>query len=214
MADKLSIIQDCCIATGNDIPTGEDGSDSWTVASNAYDRYLPLILSKVNWKFITAIMALPRTGTSIFPGYTDMFAPPANCLHLMNVWDTAIAAAAWPSTWSRDPPRAPPLNYKLIGGLVHCSGPNGVTAEYVQMPVNEAAWPQGFLETLRLMIEGALQSGLNEEFEAGVAMKKMAERELADARTRDTQQESRIVPFKSRLRAARARSREGWGSVW
>ena len=93
---------------------------------------------------------------------------------------------------------------------MQCNGPNGVSALYVQQPVNDGLWPQGFVEALRMFIEAAYQKGLNEDANAAAMAMKGAKEELADALSRDTQQEREPARFRSKLREARRFTRGGY----
>lgn len=211
IVDKLSIMNAALIATGNDPVTVDDGSNAYMVASSAFDRMLPIVMVKHNWPFETAITALVRAGASAFPGYADMYAKPADCLHLQNCWDTLLGQQSLqPLTWegmTRDGIRAPQFEYRIIGGLIHCNGPNGVTALYVKNPNPDGGdWPPGVAETLTLEVESIILRGLNEDQEAAVVMKKAAAEEIKDARYQVDSELPRKVAFRSRqLERRRAR---------
>jgi len=217
LLDKLTVINDCLIATGNNPVTGDDGSASWIAASNAYDRMLPVVLSKHNWHFQTATVSLTRLGTSAYPGYTDIYQKPADCLRLENVWRTDLGQQIPQfSQFGIGGMGAivPQLDYKIIGDQIHCVGPLGVTALYVIDPTQHEGVildvSAGILEALRRSIESLLYQVLNEDREAAIDAKKLAEMELSEARAISDQEGPRRVAFRSRFSELRRRPRVGW----
>lgn len=210
--DKLSIINSALLAAAlNPVETEDDGSPEWTVASNAYERYLPHLLKKGNWKFTTLMGELTRLGASTFPGFTDIYSKPADCVHLIAVWDTATAADIREIPLGVIPRLGtlpPALAYRVIGNTVHCAAPAGVTGMYVGTPA-EGDWPPDFVEALTLNIESVLQRGLNEDMEASQLAKKLAMVEVNDARSRGDQEEPKRVAFRSAMREARRTHRRG-----
>jgi hypothetical protein len=214
--DKLSVINDCLLATGNSPVTGDDGSASWIAASNAYDRMLPIVLYKHNWIFQTATANLARIGTSTYPGYSDIYQKPFDCLHVENVWRTDLAIMIPQVSqfgiggMGAMPPQ---LDYKIIGDQVHCVAPNGASMLYVIDPTEHADVildvSAGILETLRREIESLLYQGLNEDQSAAVTTKKLAEAELAEARAKSDTESPRRVAFRAAFTEKRRRPRVG-----
>jgi hypothetical protein len=212
--DKLTIINRGLIQTGNAPVTFQDGSDEWIAGSDAYDRMLPVVLSRHNWKFQTKMLALTSVGTSAFPGYQTIFAMPADCLQLIDVWDNYYASLIIPGNLPGNPAlqtRPPAFDYKLIGGQVHCTPQSqGVTALYVPT-TQPAAVSVGFMETLTNEVAAMLALSLNEDATLAAGVKGMAKDELKEARSRDAQQEPRRVPFRSRmLEVRRYRNWNNW----
>ena len=215
LIDKLSIINDALLATGNRTVNADDGSDEWLAGSSFYDRSILNVMGRKDWKFGTEIQTLNRAGSSAFPGFADMFYPPADMLVLKDCWDALDAAqtVTFPARGGLSPDgiRAPPFEYKLIGGYIHCTGPNGVVAYYIPIPTTANGWPVGFVETLRLEIQALLMSGFNEDVTGAVDMKKLARAELDEARAVDDQQEPRRVLLRSSmLEARRGFRRKTW----
>lgn len=213
--DKLSIINDALIATGNLPVAVDDGSDEWIAGSSYYERCLPLVLARHDWKFATDIKALTRAGASAYPGFVDMYEMPADCLWLRDCWDKrdgdqAARFSADRRGQSREGVPLPPFDYRIIGGLIHCTAPDGVFAFYIQNPRATDAFPVGFTEVLRLEIEALLARGFNEDATSAPALKALAMKELSEARSRDDQQEPRKVIFRSHLLDARRRRNRGW----
>ena len=215
--DKLSIINDALLATGNQPVTGiNDGSAEWIAGSNFYDRSLVKVLSKHDWKFALNIEAMVRIGASAYPGFEDMYALPPDCLQLRVAYDARDAAliqAVDARVISEDGINLPPMDYRVIGQNVHCICPQGAFAFYVQNPSTDPTGATaGFAETLRLEIEGLLARGFNEDVESAVAIKGLTKEALIDAREEDSDQEPRRILFRSPMLERRRRRRNSWGS--
>lgn len=204
LLDKLSIINDALIATGNEPVTTDDGSAQWIAASTAYSRMLPIVLYKHNWVFQTNLVNLPRLGASTYPGYSDIYEKPQDCLHILNVWPSDRVS------FSTTPPE---LDYKIIGNHIHCSSPGGVVALYEIDPSfhNEIVLDvtPGILETLRREIEALLYQGLNEDTPSAKLAKGLADLELSFARSRADQEAPRRVAFRAAFTEKRRRSHLG-----
>lgn len=204
--DKLTIINNALLATGNNaVQVEDDGSPEWTAANNAYERYFPVVLKRGNWKFTSEIAELTRLGTSTFPGFTDIYEKPADCIHLQSVWDTETATnirAVPLNLMPREGTYPPSLAYRIIGDQVHCAAPDGVSAMFIKTPA-EGDWPPDFVEALTLEIESTLHRGLNEDPDSAKLAKQLAMKEVDEARARGDQEEPRRVAFKSRMVRAR-----------
>lgn len=217
LLDKLTVINNALIATGNEPVTTDDGSAQWMAASTAYDRMLPLVLYKHNWTFQTITLNLARLGASTYPGYADIFQKPYDCLHLENVWRTDLAANMPQfSGFGVDGMGVmpPPLDYKIIGDQIHCVAPNGVTCLYVIDPAKHSNVildvTPGILETLHREVESLLYQGLNEDKDGAVATKKLAADEIGEARSKADSEMPRRVAFRSGFLEARRRRKIGW----
>lgn len=205
--DKLTIINRALIATSNTpVNVADDGSDEWTVGSNAYDRMLPVIMATRNWKFQTTLNPLVRLGTSAYPGFSDVYGRPADCLQFMNCWDTLAASKVLPVSnfgVSQVAIRGPQFDYRIIGNHIHCNGPNGVTAHYVKYPASGDPMGILFAEALTKSVEAILEKGLNDDGDASRGTSREAMGILDLAASRDTQEDPRKIPFRSRLQEAR-----------
>lgn len=213
LLDKLTVINNALIATGNEPVTTDDGSAQWIAASTAYDRMLPKVLYAHNWTFQTATLQLARIGGSTYPGYADIFQKPVNCLHLENVWRTDLAVNMPQfSGFGVDGMGVipPALDYKLIGDQIHCVAPNGVTALYLVNSVAAIAANPGFAETLTREVESLLYQGLNEDSSAAQLTKKLAEAEISEARAKADSEMPRRVAFRSAFLEKRRRPKLGW----
>lgn len=211
--DKLTILNDVLIATGNNTVTVEDGSPEWIVGSNAYDRAVAVVLSKHNWGFHTAIQALTRLGDSTYPGYADVFEKPNDCLQIEYVWRTDQAQNIPQFSGfdiSGDGAKPPELDYRIIGDQVHTVAPEGATAFYVRLPDATIPAREPFSEALRRQMESYVFQALNEDFQAAAGALKVAGAELADARQKSDSESPRRVPFRSNFMETRRRRRLGW----
>ena len=145
--DKLTVINAALIATGSNPVAADDGSPEWIMGSAAYDRALPLILDKGSWTSTN----LTRLGASAYPGYSDIYQKPIDCLHVGNVWRTDLGMLSFPSSgFDRQGmgTMPQPLDYKIIGDQIHCYGPNGVSCLYVAIPApygQSGTWPPGLV---------------------------------------------------------------------
>jgi hypothetical protein len=214
--DKLSVINAALIATGSNPVATDDGSPEWTMGSAAYDRALPLILYKGNWTFQTKTStALARLGASAYPGYTDIYQKPIDCLHIENAWRTDLGPLVVQSSGFDQygmGAMPPPLDYKIIGDQIHCTGPNGVSCLYVAIPEpygQSGVWPPGFFEALTRQVESYLYQSF-EDFDGAEKTGKIAEMELAEARAKVDAEQPRRVAFRSRFLELRRRSKVGW----
>ena len=215
--DKLTICNSALIATGNQpVTVIDDGSDEWTAVSNFYDRALPVVLSKHDWKGVLQIAPMTRVGSSLYPGFEDMYALPSDCLLLRQAYDARDAALIQPvdaRTVSDVGINLPGMDYRIIGSNVHCICPSGAYALYVQNPSVAQGLVIGFIETLTLEVEALLMRGYNEDTEGSIAVKGLAKEALADARQTDSAQEPRRIFFRSPMLEKRRR-RANYNGTW
>src|ERR1019366_6814234 len=215
--DKLTIVNQALTCTGKETVRGDDGSPQWIVASAAYDRALPLVMEKGGWTFQSALNnALVRVGTSAYPGYTDIYAKPVDCLHIENVWRTDLAAFVipYPGFDSSGQGVMPPaLDYKIIGNQIHAYAPNGASCLYIQIPEpygQSGTWPPGFAEAVTRQTEVYLLAGLNEDLEAAKLAQTMLNTEIQEARYRSDAEGPRRVAFRSKFMERRRLPKIGW----
>lgn len=187
MVDKLSIIADELARTGNNIPAvSDDGSDEWTVCSPAFDAAVAETIEAHSWNFDTRIASLVRQNASPDDLYTDAFAKPNQCVHLI---------------WVRLNDQT--VDYKIINNQVCLSaGGRTVTAKYV-LDQGTANWPPLFAKVIRLLVRSAIYRGLHEDPATADREEAKAMAALADARTRVDQESPKRAPFNSRAVAAR-----------
>lgn len=213
LSDKLTIINQALINTGNNpVNVGDDTSDEWITASSAFEQWVPILLYRRNWGFAERLQVLNRMGDASYPGYSDVYAKPADCLFLIDVYrpDVArlVSTAAYQSEdRRRDNTRPPGLEYKIVADRINCRAPNGAVALYTPFPVGSQPWSVGFVAALRLKIEATLYRALNEDMSASYQSDRFAEAALQEAAARADQEEPRKVAFRSPLAEARWRRR-------
>lgn len=210
--DELSIINDALVDCGYEPVTIADGdnSDEWLVGKRAYDRFLPVVMARHDWKFRTRLTTLSRQGTSTFPGLTDIYSKPSDCMHIMTCWDTALGqqVQAYPQYYVREfRITVPKFDYKLIGDQIHCVAPDGVSCLYLPWPANDADMPALFREALVQMMVAFMQRGMNDDREKGGDALKLSEMMLQDARSRTDNQEPRRALFVPRMQQVRRNRR-------
>lgn len=185
--DKLSLIVDELLQTGNDVPaTADDGSDEWNVCSAAYEAAVQETIEAHSWTFDTAIAPLVRQGDSPDDLYDDAFAKPNQCLHLI---------------WVRLNDQT--VDYKIINNQICLTaGSYTPTAKYVvdNGPQN---WPAQFSKIIRMRIRSAIYSGLRDDPKTALAYDQQARDALAQARSRLDQEGGKRALFNSRAIAAR-----------
>lgn len=196
MADRLSIINDALLGTGNNRLNVEyDGSDAWTVAESAYRRSVGYLTDKHDWKFATR--TVPLVGLlplSPHPLLSKAYALPDDCLHVVAVW-----------IGLRGGPGAVPLNrYEIVDDRLCCDHDAGLTIEYVRAP-DPTNWPAGFVEICIAKVEAYLLQGLNEDTDNARRRHSDVEDMLAELRTRHDQQ----TPARAILRSPSAERRAG-----
>jgi len=217
VSEKISIMNSALIATGNNpVQAADDSSSEWIVASEAYERAVETLLYAHNWKFAKQLQALTRIGDSEYPGYADKFVKPNDCMFLVNVWRTDLAALIYPDARSsaligEDHRKAPRLDYRVLGDLIHTVAPAGATCEYVPFPVGGQPWSVGFREALRLKIEAACYRALNNDTDEADRADKQAMIALQAARSRSDSEEKAQPGFTSGLLKRRKSRRVGFG---
>jgi hypothetical protein len=206
--DKIGLINDALVQTGNTPCSEGDGTPEWIAGNSAYERALPAVLYSHDWTFQTRVAALVRSGDSTYPGYGDVFDKPADCLHLMGVWRTEDGQSIVKTGYFRvggEGVRLPQIDYDVIGDKIHTVAPNGASAKFVLRPnpLVVGDWPPGFIETLLRRMESYLAQGLGEDLESALALGKISELELAKARARVDQERPRRVAVRSRMLESR-----------
>lgn len=205
--DKLSIINSALISISRGpVAVADDNTPEWIYGSEAYERALPAMLSKRDWKFQTAVSACTRVGASSVPGFSDIYAKPAHCLHLIAAYSTTTAGQVTVerSYWySREKLSVPRFDYRMIGDQIHCAEPDGVTALYVQAPLTDKEWHPAFREALVETMIAMLERSLNRDTDAAKLAIAMAAGALDEASSRTDNQEPRKAAFRTQIRAAR-----------
>lgn len=190
VTDKLSIINTALIRTGNNQVIAEgDGTVEWVVASDAYETELPLLITEHNWGFATNVATLERIGASPDSKWAFQYRKPADCLHMISVWGQTDY----------------PIEYDLLDNSVLTDAAM-CRVKYVRRPVPEA-WPQGFIEILRMRVMSHVYRGLNEDPTEATRMTVAAAAKLDEVRSRLDHEKPIRAPMKSRLLLARQRRR-------
>jgi hypothetical protein len=214
LSDKLKIINQALINTGNNpVNVADDTSDEWIAANNAFEQNVIYLLGKKDWNFATDTVELARLGDSNFPGYRDVYAKPADCIQFINAWrlDSQQRLEQWLSGYHHAMADVypPSLTYKIIADNIHTVAPKGLRAYYSKFPTGAEAWSTGFVACLRAKIEANLYRSLNEDGQMAGAWEKYAEDMLRDAISRNAEEEPARVMFKSRLQMIRRIRRYG-----
>lgn len=213
--DKLTIINNALLATGNQpVAVIADGSEEWIAASNFYDRSLPKIIVSHDWKFLLTIAEMERVGTSVYPGFQDVYALPPDCLLLRHAYDDRLAALIQPiDTWSMSETgiNLPPMDYRVLAGQIHCIAPLGASCLYVQNPPAGTVGTVGFSEALTTEVENLLLRGYNEDVDSAMKHQALVKESLTIAREQDSSPEPRRILFRSRMLERRRRRGNVWG---
>lgn len=209
--DKVSLIQDACALTGNNIPNvADDGSDEWNTASAAYEAALPYAIEGHDWKFATTVATLERTGTPADDQFTDAYNKPPDLLHL--IWVRLNLTG--------DAQGETPVNYQILDNqiILNASGgtagdnisstPGVVTCKYVRSPDPTRTTPT-FMMAMRAYVMSGLYRGLHEDVGEAARLWAQAEQFLAQARSRSDQEAPKRTIWNSRAAASR-RIRRPW----
>lgn len=217
--DKLSLINQQLALTGNEsVPTADDGSDEWTVASAAYEFAFEYMLDRANWAQVTNLVALNPTSTPpADPEYDTAYAKPADCVHViycrqyqLNTQGTVPAPVTGTGY---------PINYTIVGNQIYVNNYAGATVgtttpvtimlKYVSSNNANQNMLRTFMTALGLFVQSGIYRGLHENTQAADASKKDAMVVLQEAMTRSAQEKPKTAMFNSRLVAAR-RIRRPW----
>jgi hypothetical protein len=188
MVNRLSIINDALIATGNTPCTSEfDGSDEWRVGLSGFERAVNWMLGRHPWGFakITTppLARLPEAASDRFK---NTFLLPTDRLLLRAVFWRGVPLAAW--------------------GIVDdklCVDPDGeITAEIIRR-APEAQWSPTFIGALTTYVEAIIYRGLNDDPEQGAARERRADSMADDAEFNDDVQTPGRAMFVGRVAARR-----------
>jgi hypothetical protein len=203
--DKLACINNALSLCGdNQCNTPEDGSDEWNAASAAYETAIEYMLDAHDWKGITAITTLARTGASPDAVFTDAYAKPADCVHLMSV---TVSDA--------------PVEYRIVGNqIVLTANGSPVKIKYVSTAnssLEDQRLTRTFMVALLTFVRAGIYGGLHEDVSSEARLTAQARQILAEAKARSDQEQPKRAMFNSRLRMARLARRPwppsppGWG---
>jgi hypothetical protein len=192
--ERLTIIQNALIATGNATPNVEfDGSEEWLVAERAWNRALQYILPSHPWNFANTTAPLAGLlATSPHPVLDKAFALPSDCMWVEMAWLDGR-----------------PLGEFEILDQKFCSRYDAdLIIKYVRLPL-PTQFPPGFVELVTIKIEEHILRGFNEDPTAADRRERQFREMLAEVRSSlDRQEPSRAV-----LRSRTAARRRGYGAV-
>src|SRR6185312_1644425 len=124
----------------------DDGSPEWNTCSPEFDAAVAETVEGHSWNFDTQVTSLVRQGASPDDLYTDAYAKPNRCLHLI---------------WVRLNDQS--VDYKIINDQI-CLTSNGYvpTAKFI-LDQGMANWPALFTKIIRLRVRAAIYAGLYED---------------------------------------------------
>lgn len=187
MVDKLSIIVDELILTGNDTPAvADDGSDEWNVCSPAFEAAVAETIEAHSWNFDTRIATLVRAGDPDDDLYQDAYAKPNQCLHLI---------------WVRLNDQT--VDYKVVNNQIYLTASGRTPTAKYMVDQGMANWPPLFTKIIRGHVRAAIYRGLHEDPTTADREEAKAMGYLAEARARIDAESPKRAPFNSRAIAAR-----------
>jgi hypothetical protein len=192
--DKLSIINNALIATGNNtVNVLNDPSQEYIVANRTFERAILFLMSRHSWPFATSSELLVRAPDSEnksrrFP--RNAFRLPPNTLHVKEVYRDG--------TYLTD--------YEIMGKILSCSYDGEIYATVVKAVSSEDFHPMA-AEILTRYVEAGCLRALNEDMAEAANREAGAEALLEETRTVVDQQNPARNLYKSSIRAARGRRR-------
>ena len=208
--DKLGLINQALALCGDNLcNVVDDGSDEWTVGSAAYEAAIEYMLDQHDWKGLTNVVTLNRTGDSPDDTFTDAYAKVANSIHLIWVRLDDV-----------------PTIYAIIGDQIclNASGqppippgttPGVVTAKFVMATNADPSLgklSRTFMSGMLAFVRAGIYGGLHEDPQSEQFWMKAGEELLQQARTRTDQEAPKRSFFNNRMRATR-RIRHPWPPV-
>lgn len=187
MSDKLAIVNNALAETGNNLCQEADGSEEWNVASRAYDRALPVMISAHPFNWATTIETLSAAESNPSERFEYAYRIPLNALHIRTVYVGGIALAG--------------SSYEIIDRTIATSS-DSIEVLYVRRPP-EDQWPPLFNEALTLRVEAGILRGLNEDFDEATRRQGLAMAMLHEAKNAADQQAPGRTILKSRMAARR-----------
>lgn len=192
--DKLTLINNALIATGNDpVNVLNDPSDEYRVANAAFDRWIRFLTSRHSWPFATTtelLVRVPDADNKSRRYSKNGFRLPQNTLHVKEVY--------------RD--TRPLTDYEIMGTVLSCNYDSEIYAVVVKM-APEDTWHPMTEEILTRYVEAGCLRGLNEDFSEATRREQSAELLLEEARPHLDQQNPARNIYKSAIAAARRRRR-------
>lgn len=181
--DKVKIVQNACVATGNNLPQQDDGTDEWEAGSRGYERGIELLAERHPWAFSKLVEQITATTPVPSTEWLYAFAKPASALHV-----SAIKTATGVRV----------NEYEIIGTVICTDEVGPLYATYYHRPDDESVLSGGFVEALTLYVEAALLSAF-EDFAEADKRRLRAEQTLSDMRARSDQEKPLRIGFRSRM---------------
>lgn len=189
--DKLRILQDALLATGNaPINALYDGSDEWIAADAGFEAGIKSLIAAGIGPFGNKIITLQRSGDSDDPRYEDAYTIPTSVWHLRGL----LSSEGYPLSY-----------YKIMDGKVVTTlgSQDDIMAEVIEQPAADANWHPFAEDALRKRVEAFILQALNEEFPEARRREQEAEILLMKAQTRSDQQTPPRRGFRNRISAIR-----------
>lgn len=197
--DKLGLInQQLAIAGDNLVAVADDGSDEWTACSAAYEAGLEFMLEAMDWKSITTVQALNKTGVApADPLFDSAYAKPPECIHV--IW---VRLADLPVVYQV-------LNNQIV---LNNSGSQVVTAKFTSSSTGTTQLLRTFMTALGKFVQSGIYRGLHEDLGEARNCENEARLLIREAATRSDQEQPKRAMFNSRMAMAR-RVRRPWPPV-
>lgn len=192
--DKLTIINNALIATGNDrVNVLNDPSDEYQVANAAFDRAVRFLIARHTWPFAMAtelLVRVPDEDNKSRRFSKNGFRLPANTLHVKEVYYRTFFLT----------------DYEIIGTVLSCNYDSEIYASVVMMPPDQD-WHPMTEEVLTRYVEAGCLRGLNEDFSEATRRETSAELLLEETRSHVDQQNPARNMYKSKIAVARGTRR-------
>lgn len=200
--DKLTIINDALIDTGNNQVNLNDGTEEYIAANNSFTRAVKYLTARHNWPFAKRNKLLIRAPSdqyesSLYP--SNGFVIPNDCLHF-------VAAYYRPNETSG----VPLTDYEVIGEILYCNYTAGVFGEYIFAP-EDKNWHPLAAEILTRYVEVGCLRSLNEDMIEARNRELGIEELLLSIAPRIEQESPAKNMYKSKIAAARRTRRGGAG---
>jgi hypothetical protein len=222
---KLDVIQSALSVAGDNVPsTANDGSDEWSVASPAYERWLAYMMATHSWGYATQTVVLNPSPTP--PQDTDFdtaYPLPSDCIHViwLKINENSPNSSNVPTLtlWKiAGTPTGPVIVLNAQGGPPPPNPPvvpAQITLYYISNAGALCDVTNGspiFVMALEQFVLGGIYQGLHEDVATANVEYKAARELLQEARSRYDQQKPKRQFFNSRIGAAR-RIRRPWPQI-
>ncbi len=197
--DKLTIIRKACRRVGETPPQVEDdGSIEWEHASDAYDSAIGELIEKFDWLFAERIVQLTAVDPTPSQRYSQgvAYARPAGAVHVHEMTIEGV----------------PVVDFETCEGAFCFNGESTDTVmarvSYLSANIAENV-SYLFAKALRLKVEAALVSGLQEDQQGGRILEAEADDAAREAKKRNDEQS----PHRTHSRGRVMERRRGYARV-